>query len=152
MAQVESALFTIGVFKDIAWAERGIDALKQQGFTPERMTVAAKASPEAAALIERVLGTAPEAVELPVVGAAVARGTLTDTLNGPGRDLAKIGIAAAMRRAGFQPHDGLIFETLVGKGGVLVAVQDAPRAADALAVLQSYGGGNAAIGAWGKRV
>jgi hypothetical protein len=57
-----------------------------------------------------------------------------------------------MRRAGFQPHDGLIFETLVGKGGVLVAVQGAPRAADALAVMQSYGGGNAAIGAWGKRV
>ena len=152
MAQVETALFTIGVFKDIAWAERGIDALKQQGFTPERMTLAAKASPEAAALIERALGAAPESVELPVVGAAVVRGALKDTLNGPGRDLAKIGMAAAMRRAGFQPHDGLIFETLVGKGGVLVAVQDAPRAADALAVMQSYGGGNAAIGAWANRL
>jgi len=152
MAQVESALFTVGVFKDIAWAERGIDALKQQGFTAERMTVAAKASPEVSALIERVFGAAPEPVDLPVVGAAVARGTLTDTLNGPGRDLARIGMAAAMRRAGFQPHDGLIYETLVGKGGVLVAVHDAPRAADALAVMQSYGGGNAAIGAWTNRV
>jgi alkylhydroperoxidase/carboxymuconolactone decarboxylase family protein YurZ len=152
MAQFESALFTIGVFKDIAWAERGIDALKQQGFTAERMTLAAKASPEAAALIERVFGVAPESLELPVVGAAMARGTLTGTLNGSGRDLARIGMAAAMRRAGFQPHDGLIFETLVGKGGVLVAVEDAPRAADALAVLQSYGGGNAAIGAWTNRV
>jgi hypothetical protein len=152
MAQVESALFTIGVFKDIGWAERGIDALKQQGFSAERMTVAAKASPEAAALIERVFGTAPDTLELPVVGPAVARGTLTDALNGPGRDLARVGMAAAMRRAGFQPHDGLIFETLVGNGGVLVAVQDAPRAADALAVMQSYGGGNAAIGAWANRV
>ena len=152
MAQVESALFTVGVFKDIAWAERGIDALTQQGFTAERMTVAAKASPEVSALIERVFGAAPEPVDLPVVGAAVARGTLTDTLNGPGRDLARIGMAAAMRRAGFQPHDGLIYETLVGKGGVLVAVHDAPRAADALAVMQSYGGGNAAIGAWTNRV
>jgi alkylhydroperoxidase/carboxymuconolactone decarboxylase family protein YurZ len=152
MAHFESALFTIGVFKDIAWAERGIDALKQQGFTAERMTLAAKASPEAAALIERVFGVAPESLELPVVGAVMARGTLTGTLNGSGRDLARIGMAAAMRRAGFQPHDGLIFETLVGKGGVLVAVEDAPRAADALAVLQSYGGGNAAIGAWTNRV
>jgi len=152
MAQVESALFTIGVFKDIGWAERGIGALKQQGFTAERMTVAAKASAEAASLIERVFGAAPEALELPAVGAAVARGALIDTLNGPGRDLVKIGMAAAMRRAGFQAHDGLIFETLVGKGGVLVAVQDAPRAADALAVMQSYGGGNAAIGAWTNRV
>jgi hypothetical protein len=152
MAQVEAALFTVGVFKDIAWAERGIDALKQQGFTAERMTLAAKASPEAAALIERALGTAPASMDLPVVGSAVARGTLADTLDGPGRDLARIGMAAAMRRAGFQPHDGLIFETLVGKGGVLVAIEDAPRAADALAVMQSYGGGNAAIGAWANRV
>jgi hypothetical protein len=152
MAQVEAALFTVGVFKDIAWAERGIDALKQQGFAAERMTLAAKASPEAAALIERVLGGAPDSVELPVVGAAVVRGSLKDTLNGPGRDLSRVGMAAAMKRAGFQAHDGLIYETLVGKGGVLVAVQDAPRAADALAVMQSYGGGNAAIGAWRNRV
>ena len=152
MAQVETALFTVGVFKDFAWAERGIDALKQQGFTAERMTVAAKASPDAAAFIERMLGAVPGPIELPVVGPAVARGTLTDTLDGPGRDLAKIGMAAAMRRAGFQPHDGLIYETLVGKGGVLVAVEDAPRAADALAVMQSYGGGNSAIGAWRNRV
>jgi hypothetical protein len=152
MAQVESALFTVGVFKDSAWAERGIDALKKQGFTAERMSVAAKSSPEAAALIERVFGAAPESLELPVVGAALARGTLTGTLNGPGRDLAKVGMAASMTRAGFQAHDGLIFETLVGKGGVLVAVEDAPRAADALAVMQSYGGGNAAIGAWANRV
>lgn len=152
MAQVESALFTVGVFKDIAWAERGIDALKQQGFTAECLTVAAKASPEAEAFIARALGAAPEPMDLPLVGAAVARGALVGTLNGPGRDLAKVGMAAAMRRAGFQPHDGLIFETLVGKGGVLVAVRDAPRAADALAVMQSYGGGNAAIGAWSKRV
>jgi hypothetical protein len=62
MAQFEAALFTIGVFKDIACAERGIDALKQQGFSAERMTVAAKASPEAAALIERLFGAAPESL------------------------------------------------------------------------------------------
>jgi len=140
------------VFADLAWAERGIGTLKQHGFTPELMSVAAKASPDTSAFIERVFGAAPEPLELPVVGAAVARGTLTDTLNGPGRDLGRVGVAAAMRRAGFQPHDGLIFETLVGKGGVLVAVEGAPRAADALAVLQSYGGGNAAIGAWRNRV
>ena len=152
MAQVESALFTIGVFTDLAWAERGIGALKQHGFTPELMSVAAKASPDTSAFIERVFGAAPEPLELPVVGAAVARGTLTDTLNGPGRDLGRVGVAAAMRRAGFQPHDGLIFETLLGRGGVLVAVRDAPRAADALAVMQSYGAGNAAIGAWAGRV
>ena len=57
-----------------------------------------------------------------------------------------------MRRVGFQAHDGRIFETLTGRGGVLVAIRTEPRAADALAILHSYGGGNAAIGAWTGRV
>jgi hypothetical protein len=35
---------------------------------------------------------------------------------------------------------------------VLVAVLGDPRAADALAILHAYGGGNAAIGAWMGRV
>jgi hypothetical protein len=145
-------LFTVGVFQDASWAERGIDALKKQGFGTDVMTVLAKATPESAAFIERVLGSAPEHMELPVLGATVARGSLIQTLNGAGKDLGRTGIAAAIRRAGFQPHDGLIYETLAGKGGILVAIEHAPRAADALAVLQSYGGGNAAIGAWMGRV
>jgi hypothetical protein len=152
MAQVEQALFTVGVFQDASWAERGIDALKKQGFGTDVMTVLAKATPEATAFIERMLGAAPEQLDLPVLGPTVARGSLIRTLNGAGNDLGRTGIAAAIRRAGFQPHDGLIYETLAGRGGILVAVDHAPRAADALAVLQSYGGGNAAIGAWSGRV
>jgi hypothetical protein len=152
MAQVETALFTVGVFQDMAWAERGIEALTQRGFTSDCLSVAAKASAETSALVQRLFGAAPEPLDLPVIGSALASGPLAETLSGPARDLGRIGLAAAMRRAGFQPHDGLIFETLVGRGGVLVAVRDAPRAADALAVMQSYGGGNAAIGAWGNRV
>jgi len=57
-----------------------------------------------------------------------------------------------MRRVGFQAHDGRIFEALAGRGGILVAIRTEPRAADALALLHSYGGGNAAIGAWTGRV
>jgi hypothetical protein len=152
MAQVERALFTVGVFKDVSWAGRGIDALKKQGFAADTMTVLAKSTPETTAFIEQVLGSAPDQVELPVVGQTVARGSLVRTLDGAGRDLGRVGIAATMRRAGFQPHDGLIYETLTGRGGVLVAIEDAPRAADALAVMQSYGGGNAAIGAWAGRL
>ena len=38
-----------------------------------------------------------------------------------------------MRRVGFQAHDGRIFETLTGRGGILVAIHSEPRAADALA-------------------
>ena len=68
------------------------------------------------------------------------------------RELPKLGLAGTMRRVGFQSHDGRIFDALTKKGGVLVAIKTEPRAADALAILFSYGGGNAAIGAWTGRV
>ncbi len=61
------------------------------------------------------------------------------------------GLTASIGRAGFQAHDGHIYETLVERGGILVAVHNLPRAADALAKLHAYGGGNAAIGAWAGR-
>jgi len=35
---------------------------------------------------------------------------------------------------------------------VMVAIRTEPRAADALAILHSFAGGNAAIGAWSGRV
>jgi hypothetical protein len=152
MPQAEPTLFTVGVFKDLEWAERGIETLKARGFDAGALTILAKATPETTAFIARVLGDAPAAVDLPALGQTAARGSLVLTLDGPDRDLGRVGVAAAMRRAGFQPHDGLIFETLVGKGGVLVAIDDAPRASDALATLLSFGGGNAAIGAWAGRV
>jgi len=94
----------------------------------------------------------PATPGLAVAGASLARGPLVPVLQGAGRDLATAGIAGTMRRVGFQPHDGRIFDALLGRGGVLVAVKSEPRAADALAVLFSYGGGNAAIGAWTGRV
>jgi hypothetical protein len=152
MAEVERSLFTVGVFKDLAWAERGIEALKAQGFEPAALSFLAKATPEISAFIERVAGAAPDSLELPVLGTSAVRGELVAVLQGGERELARVGLAAAMRRAGFQPHDGLIFETLAGRGGILVAAHGAPRAADALAVLLNYGAGNASIGAWTGRV
>jgi hypothetical protein len=152
MAHVERDLFTVGVFQDLAWAERGIAALAEQGFQAASVSVLAKETPEASAFVERVTGAGPARLELPAVGAAVARGELIGVLDGPQKDLGRIGLAAAMRRAGFQPHDGLIYETLTGRGGILVAVHGAPRAADALATMLSFGGANAAIGAWAGRV
>ncbi len=89
---------------------------------------------------------------LPRLGAVVTSGPLVEALDGASRDLVRVGLAAALKRVGFQAHDGQIFETLVGKGGVLVAIKGEPRAADALAVLHSFGGANAAIGAWTGRL
>jgi hypothetical protein len=152
MVEAYVGLFTVGVFQDVAWATKGLDALKQAGFPPDAITILSKETPEAAALVEKVLGAKGERIELGTVGPVVARGSLLESLQGSARDLSKLGLSGTMRRVGFQAHDGRIFEALVGRGGVLVAVRGEPRAADALALMHSYGGGNAAIGAWAGRI
>ena len=151
MANVEAGLFTVGVFQDLAWAGRGVDALKKQGLAVEALSILGKASPELAAFIEQQLG-APQTIEVRELGAVLGRGPLVAALQGADQGLGHLGISGTMRRVGFQAHDGRIFDVLTGKGGVLVAIHSEPRAADALSVLHSYGGGNAAIGAWSGRV
>ena len=149
--EVETGRFTVGVFQDIAWAEKGVEALRKQGLAVESLSILGKASPEMSAFIERTLG-APQTLDIHDLGSAVARGPVVAALQGNDQGLAKSGIAGTMRRVGFQAHDGRIFHVLTGRGGVMVAIHSEPRAADALAVLHSYGGGNAAIGAWTGRV
>jgi hypothetical protein len=139
-------MFTVGVFQDVPWAERGVAALLADAFPRESLTILARDTEAAGALIRSTLGVDPERVELKNLGPALGRGPLLDVLR---RDeLATAGLAASFARAGFQAHDGHIFETLTGRGGILVAVRGEPRAADALAKLHAFGGGNAAIGAY----
>lgn len=147
---VEAGRFTMGVFQDVTWAERGIGALKGAGFPPESLTIVALDSPGVAALMEQAFGAAGDRLDLPGIGAALARGPLVEALDDA--ELKRQGLGGALRRAGFQQHDGRIFERLIARGGVLVAVRSEPAAAEALALLHSYGGGNAAIGAWSGRV
>ena len=149
--EVETGRFTVGVFQNIEWAERGLEALRREGLPVEALSIVGKATPEMSAFIERTLG-APQSLEVHGLGAVMARGPIVAALQGSDQGLSRSGIAATMRRVGFQPHDGRIFDVLTGRGGVLVAIHSEPRAADALAVLHSYGGGNAAIGAWTGRV
>ena len=152
MIDVDTGRFTVGVFLDVAWAEKGINALKRIGLATESLSVIAKEGPETTALVERALGGPGERLEITGIGAVVARGPLLSALQGSARELPQLGLSGTMRRIGFQPHDGRIFQTLTARGGVLVAIHSEPRAADSLAVLHSYGGGNAAIGAWSGRV
>ena len=148
----EPGRFTIGVFHDVDWARRGIEALLSAGFVAESLTILAKDSPAVSDLIQSALGAVPERVELKSLGPVLARGPLVGALQGTDNGLGQAGLGATIGRAGFQRHDGFIFETLTGRGGVLVGVRNEPRAADALAKLHAYGGGNAAIGAWTGRV
>jgi hypothetical protein len=152
MSKVDPGRFTVGVFKDVPSAEKGIDALKGHGFPAEAISVVVKQEKDAATLVERVFGRPAESREVPGIGPVLAVGSLVEALEGAERDLSRMGLSVAMRRVGFQPHDGQIFETLTLRGGVLVAVREEARAADALATLHNYGGGNAAIGAWTGRV
>jgi hypothetical protein len=144
--------YTVGVFQDAEWARRGIDALLRGGFVPESLTIIARDTAIAAEVIEAALGGPPERLELKAFGPVLARGPLVAELQGEDAGLETLGLGSTIGRAGFQRHDGHIFETLAGRGGVLVAVRSEPRAADALATLHAYGGGNAAIGAYTGRV
>ncbi|MQA28328.1 MAG: hypothetical protein GEU82_00610 [Luteitalea sp.] len=152
MIQVETGRFTVGVFQDVAWAQKGLGALIAAGLPSASLSIMAKESSEVASLIETVLGGPGERVESGAVGAVLMKGPIVAPLQGAARDLATLGLAGTMRRVGFQSHDARIFEALTARGGVLVAIHSEPRAADALAVLHSYGAGNAAIGAWTGRV
>lgn len=145
-------MYTIGVFQDVASAERGIAALLADGFGPAEVSVLAKASPETEQLVRTQLGAAPQSVDVARLGPVLSAGALATTLQGADNLLGSRGLARACARAGFQSHDGRIFEILVERGGVLVAVLSVPRASDALARLHAYGGGNAAIGAWTGRL
>jgi hypothetical protein len=152
MSQAETSRFTVGVFTDVPWAQRGLAALARSGFPPDSLTVIAKEGPETASLIQNALGKAGTKREIRDLGSVLVCGPLVEAIDGPGRDLNTIGLAAAFKRAGYQAHDGQIFETLTARGGVLVAVSGEYRAADALATLFAFGGANAAIGAWTGRV
>jgi len=150
--EIDRDRFIIGVFQDAAWAQRGVEALLRDGFAADEITILAKESPEVAVLIESTFGAPADRVALKTLGPSVAHGRLVATLQGVDNGLESSGLGATIGRAGFQAHDGYIYEALTGRGGILVAVRSEPRAADALARLHAYGGGNAAIGAWTGRV
>lgn len=152
MSAVATSRFTVGVFQDVAWARAGLAALLRAGLVAESLSIIGKADPEVETLIDSVLGPGAERLDLSGVGSVLTRGPLLRLLQGSDHTLGRLGLAGTMRRVGFQPHDARIYEMLTARGGVLVAIHSEPRAADALAVLLSYGGGNAAIGAWSGRV
>ena len=153
-SQQEQPCFTVCVFQDPLWAGRGLTALSENGFDAGSLSLVAQSSPEIEALMQKTFGVGAGQASLEVsgLGQTVAHGPLVEALQGADGALGAAGVAATMRRAGFQAHDGYIFETLPSRGGVLVAIEGEPRAADALALLHAYGGGNAAIGAWRGRV
>ena len=153
MGETENrSCYTVCVFQDLVWASRGLEALRTKGFEDGVISVLSKQSSESLELFQKLFGFAPSALEVNGLGNVVAYGSLIQELQGSDDGLGRTGVAATIRRIGFQPHDGFIYQTLTERGGVLAAVERESRAADALALFHSYGGGNAAIGAWSGRV
>jgi len=140
------------VFQDVVWARRGLEALVRDDFPPGTLSAIAMSSPDVTLLFRDILIQTPRTIVLRDVGDVSASGPLLLVLEGDDEGLSRRGLTATIHRAGFQPHDGQIFQRLLARGGVLVSVVSEPRAADALARLHSYGGGNAAIGAWSGRI
>lgn len=154
MADLATDRFTLGVFKDVPAAEQGLEALIRHGFGPGTLSIIAKSAPEVDGLIQRVFGTSgpPASIEVAGLGPVTALGPVLAVLDAGAGELAAQGIAGTARHAGFQSHDGVIFERLVARGGILVGVSSEARSSEALETLHAYGGGNAAIGAWAGRV
>src|SRR3954469_5337746 len=98
MIDVDTGLFTIAVFQDVAWASKALDALAHAAFPADALTILAKDGPETSALVQRIFGAAGDRLEVNGVGAIVARGRLVDALQGGARDLGALGMAATMRR------------------------------------------------------
>src|SRR5437870_5081292 len=110
MIEVDTGQFTVGVFQDVPWAQKGIEALKRAGFAIESLTILAKESGEAAQLIEGLFGAPVDRLDVASIGPIIAHGPLVPALQGDAGDLPKLGLAGTMRRVGFQAHDGRIFE------------------------------------------
>lgn len=147
-----SDTFTIGVFQDAAAAALGLSALRRHHFTTDMLSVVARRATSLDTVVEQLGPGESASATLPRLGECVLAGPLGAALEGQGTSLAGSGLAGCIGSVGFQAHDGRIFEMLLERGGVLVAVQSEPRAADALAILHAYGAGNAAIGAWRGRL
>jgi len=140
-----TTLQTVGVFADLSAARKAVDVLlTTHGFSAAILSVIGKDAAELAEWASGLCGTsrsvtAADGSVLRVAGPLVGSAGLPE------------GVDGLMRGVGFQAHDGRIFARLVERGGVLVAVSSDARAADAMAVMHAYGGGNAAIGAWRGR-
>ena len=96
MDDADRQCFTVGVFQDVSWAERGLEALKKEGFTAESFSVIGKQSPETSELVQRIFGVDGALLDIAKIGQVVAHGPLVNTLQGITNDLDQTGVASTM--------------------------------------------------------
>jgi hypothetical protein len=109
MVEADVERFTVGVFQDLAWAQKGVDALIRGGFPVKSLTILSKDSPDVAAYIEQTLGAPAERLDLAGIGAVIARGSLVGALQGDSRRPSRRGRAGhpALVRRRKRGHRGM---------------------------------------------
>src|SRR5436309_6841489 len=121
MVQVDVGRFTLGVFQDLAWAAKGLDALTRAGFRAESLTILAKDSPEASAFIEKALGSPGERLDVAGLGPTSFPGPRWAPPQAPAAVLRNPGLAGRSDPAGFQAMMPAILGPRPGGGAILAA-------------------------------
>ena len=122
----------VGVFQDASWARRGLDALARDGFPDHTLSIIASSSDDTRALFADFLPAPPETIGVKGVGPVLAGGPLLVTLQGADAGLTASGLGGSVRRAGFQPHDGQIFQALLASHARLTPWHASTRTALAM--------------------
>ena len=101
MVEVETGRFTVGVFQDVAWAKKGLDALMRAGLPAESLSIIAKDSADVGSLIQQTLGRSGRAARLTGAGTVLTGGPLVDALQRLARDLPTLGLSGRCAAWGF---------------------------------------------------
>jgi len=156
-----------GVFDSPSDAEKALNALKDAGFTPDQVSVAAKDTGETQSMVERsdmagaeTSGAATGAVAggllggiagwlvgigalaIPGIGPVVAAGALATTLGGAAIGAVAGGLIGALVGMGIPEEDARTYETHVREGRILITAQAATgeQAQEARDAFDKYGG------------
>ena len=156
-----------GVFDNSSDAEKALNALKDAGFTPDQVSVAAKDTRETESMVERSDMAGAEtsgaatgallggitggiagwlvgigALAIPGIGPIVAAGALATTLGGAAIGAVAGGLIGALVGMGIPEEDARGYETHVKEGRILITAQAATgqQAQEARDAFDRFGG------------
>lgn len=154
----------IGVFENVDSATQALNALREDGFTPEQVSVMARDSRTTRELAENtdmvaedagkgaVVGTVLgglagwlvgiSALAIPGIGPVVGAGIIATTLAGAGIGAAAGGLIGALGSYGVPEEDARLYEESVRQGSVLMSIHadNEVQAQRAHSIFESYGG------------
>lgn len=162
---MKRATMVLGVFDDRVDADRALQALREAGFTPDQVGVAALQEPEPTAAgrsggehhrihVDETTGIlaggflggvagwliGAATVAVPGLGALVAAGALVGAVGGAGIGAAAGGLIGYLVDHGLSHEEARYYQERVRQGAVLVTVRDGGRANEARTIMRQHGG------------